>query len=72
MVRGKTATSPFIGVSARHQTPGKWQARIRRLGVSKHLGYFDSQKEARAAYVLEAKRLRDMGKQAIEAGRLKE
>ena len=49
------ASSSFRGVMF-HQRDGKWQAKIRIDGKTKHLGYFDDEEEAAHAYDEEARR----------------
>lgn len=56
--KGKPTSSKYKGV-AWHKSSNKWQSRIiiKKDGKSchKHLGYFDTQEEAHAAYVAAAK-----------------
>jgi len=49
------ASSSFRGVMF-HKRDGKWQAKIRIDGKTKHLGYFDDEEEAAHAYDEEARR----------------
>ncbi len=48
--------SPFKGVSF-HLQRGKWRARITKDGFERHIGLFDSEQEASAAYMAEASKL---------------
>lgn len=48
-------TSKFLGVCGWTRLPGKFRAQIKVMGKKIHLGMFDSEEEAAAAYI-EAKR----------------
>lgn len=53
--RSDSSTSKYLGVHY-HQAGKKWRARIQLNGKSIHVGMFDTEEEAHAAYI-EAKRL---------------
>ena len=53
-------TSKFLGVCSWTRCPGKFRAQIKVMGKKVHLGVFDSEEEAAAAYI-EAKRRLHLG-----------
>lgn len=50
-------TSKFLGVSGWSRWPGKFRAQIKVMGKKIHLGVFDSEEEAAAAYIAAKRRL---------------
>lgn len=54
-VNRKTTPGPYLrGTSPKHR---KWRADLKYQGLRLYLGYFDTEQEAHAAYLAEAKRI---------------